>query len=103
MWTQIKSKVVAPTLYVAPCHDTPQLAKLELEQKDSMEVEKEQSDGDDEEPKFAIKISHTTSDANVMTDADDVQRSKLHLRWLQGQDSTLFESFHGWLKRKLSA
>ncbi|KAK5086457.1 hypothetical protein LTR05_003625 [Lithohypha guttulata] len=59
------------------------------------------TDGEDDiEPKFVFKI--TFKQALTAQSSDDTTPSTtLVLRWLQGDDSTLFESFHGWLKRKL--
>lgn len=74
--------------------------KLNLEKSNAISVEKlsisgqdnEESDADDE-PKFAFKISFRPTPDTGLTG------SVLSLRWLQGDSSTLFESFHGWLKR----
>lgn len=77
--------------------------KLELENNSSISVEKlsisrEDNDTSDEDdfPKFAFKLSIKPSGGTSTTN------TVLNLRWLQGDDSTLFESFHGWLKRVIT-
>jgi 23S rRNA (adenine1618-N6)-methyltransferase len=40
---------------------------------------------------FKISLSQSAGDAGVSA----------NVRWLQGKDSVLFESFCGWLKRKV--
>lgn len=52
---------------------------------------------DDVEPALVARISirkpSTSESAGV--------KAAIHIRHLQGQDSVLFESFCGWLKRKV--
>ena len=52
--------------------------------------------GEDQEPKlvFEISISERVEDGKTTG-------VTVHVRWLQGHDSVLFESFCGWLKRKI--
>lgn len=57
---------------------------------------KEENDDHEGIPAFVFKIflsNFTNSEGTVAT--------RTHVRWLQGQDAVLFESFCGWLKRKL--
>lgn len=49
-----------------------------------------------ENPALVFKIVLSKS-----TEAASVDAVKIHVRWLQGRDAVLFESFCGWLKRKL--
>ena len=44
-------------------------------------------------PKLAVRIS--------LPPALSSEQNSAHLRWLEGEDRILFESFHGWLKRNL--
>lgn len=53
------------------------------------------------EPKFVFKLMIQPPNTEAMTDVADPNFTTLKLRWLQGYDSMLFESFHGWLRRKL--
>ncbi|KAK5944133.1 hypothetical protein PMZ80_003414 [Knufia obscura] len=81
--------------------------RREVENHDSMDVETAKHDNNHKEeelpePNFAFKIMVQPQNAEMMTDVADPTTTVLKLRWLQGQDSTLFESFHGWLKRKLT-
>lgn len=76
---------------------------------DSMDIDKDRSKNEDTDDEtdvddkdlfvFRIAIEHATNKAidGHTKDAD----LDIHIRWLQGHDSTVFESFHGWLKRKL--
>ena len=50
---------------------------------------------DDEIATFAFKVSLNKGTSSVGSAA-----SRIHVRWLRGQDAVLFESFCGWLKRK---
>lgn len=54
---------------------------------------KQQDDEDDDTTTFGFKILSTS---NVSTNACTIT-----VRWLQGNDCVVFESFHGWLRRKL--
>lgn len=80
--------------------------KQALEQQDAMAVSPPAvvtNDGDEdasEEPEFAFKLTFKQPNANSMT--NDPSPTRMVLHWLQGHDSALFESFHGWLKRKLT-
>lgn len=63
---------------------------------DDEEDDNDDDDGDsavDTEPGLAVKISISRSTAAATV--------KVHIRWLQGQDPLVYESFCGWLKRKL--
>jgi len=70
---------------------------------DSTEDHGEDEEGEQPEPKFACKLLVQPHNDTAMAVSATASASLLKLRWLQGQDSTLFESFHGWLKRKLTA
>jgi 23S rRNA (adenine1618-N6)-methyltransferase len=50
----------------------------------------------DESPALAFKIS-----LRKQTNTKGLSDTMVHLRWLQGRDTVLFESFCGWLKRRL--
>lgn len=77
--------------------------KLDIDKDTSIPVEKlsinhkDDESEEEEEPRFVFKVTFRLTKDNPTTD------TVLNLRWLQGDDSTLFESFHGWLKRKLSS
>ncbi|KEF57590.1 uncharacterized protein A1O9_05508 [Exophiala aquamarina CBS 119918] len=49
------------------------------------------------EPGLVAKISVLPAHGDAAT----TRTERVHLRWLQGQDPVVFESFCGWLKRKL--
>lgn len=71
-----------------------------------MDVDSRKDDNDDEEeeqpePKFVFKLSVQPHNGETSAAVAGASASLLKLRWLQGQDSTLFESFYGWLKRKM--
>jgi len=60
-------------------------------------------ESEENEPGLVAKISvlaaHAKASANPMTTAT----TRVHIRWLRGQDAVVFESFCGWLKRKLES
>ncbi|KAK5047861.1 hypothetical protein LTR84_006049 [Exophiala bonariae] len=65
----------------------------DLEMKDHDDDEDDEDD--EEEPGLVAKIS-------VFKNArKDVNEIKIQIRWLQGREAVAFESFCGWLKRKL--
>lgn len=70
--------------------------KIDSSTKEKEEAVDSSEDDAEPEPQFVYKVTCTSnlSDSNTFM---------LTLRWLQGHDSTIFESFHGWLKRKLTA
>lgn len=60
-----------------------------------------QASGNDDETQFSFKISvEELSDQGIEGTSKDRQAT-INVRWLYGHDSSVFESFHGWLKRKL--
>ncbi len=72
-----------------------------------------EDEGDDEqrekEPELVFKIGVRRKDTRIAVKAPDDddgdakgQIAIIHLRWLQGQDSVLFESLCGWLKRRIT-
>lgn len=64
---------------------------------------------EEEEPRLVIKISLRKKEGTGTTEkAKESERAGaetaiVHVRWLQGRDTVLFESFCGWLKRKLTS
>jgi 23S rRNA (adenine1618-N6)-methyltransferase len=70
-------------------------ATLESNAEDTIDEVNDDSDSDDESPEPALSFR-----INVSID-DNVDGSMVTVRWLQGNDHVLFESFCGWLKRKL--
>lgn len=73
------------------------------------EMDEEGESEDNREPKLAFKIRVKEEDENEedeMTMGDGSQSNvsmvMVTVRWLQGHDAVLFESFCGWLKRKLT-
>lgn len=72
----------------------------DLEMKDHDEADDGESQDEDEdevEPGLVAKIS-------VLEGAQkNVKEIKVQIRWLQGGEAVVFESFCGWLKRKLEA
>ena len=56
---------------------------------------------DDDEPKFVVKIEITQTSRAAKRGEMSGSITDVRLKWLQGQDSTIFESFHGWLKRAI--
>jgi 23S rRNA (adenine1618-N6)-methyltransferase len=70
------------------------------------EMQDAAADGDEEkEPLIVIKVSLRRKEevANAKhVEGASGSRAVVHVRWLQGQDYVLFESFCGWLKRKLT-
>lgn len=81
--------------------------RLDIEQQDSVDVETTKADDDEEkeeeqsEPKFVFKVIIQPGNDQTLAAADMIV-THLKLRWLQGHDPTLFESFNGWLKRKMT-
>ena len=55
-----------------------------------------ESEDTEEVPALVFKISLSKS-----LELEAVDAVKVHIRWLQGRDAVLFESFCGWLKRKI--
>ena len=51
---------------------------------------KDEEEGEEEEPKLVVRISLAT------------EKAQLVIRWLQGDDSVLFESFCGRVKREIT-
>jgi 23S rRNA (adenine1618-N6)-methyltransferase len=77
--------------------------------KTKLDREMQDADEDDEqekEPGIVVKVSlrskNNTSKVKHEEGGSGLFAS-VHVRWLQGQDYVLFESFCGWLKRKLTA
>lgn len=74
----------------------------DLEMKDHDEADDGESQDEDEdeaevEPGLVAKIS-------VLEGAQkNAQETRVQIRWLQGREAVVFESFCGWLKRKLEA
>ncbi len=50
---------------------------------------------EDSEPALVFKIS--------LNQVEDSSKVAMNVRWLEGKDQTLFESFCGWLKRKMES
>lgn len=80
--------------------------RIDIEKHGSMDVDSTRDNNEDEEeeqsePKFVFKLSTQPHNDEAIAAAAIASPSLLKLRWLRGQDSTLFESFHGWLKRKM--
>ena len=72
----------------------------------------EEDDEEEKEPALVVKISirpstdttTTTNNNNANTNPESSSSSStIRIRHLQGHDSVLFESFCGWLKRKITA
>ena len=65
-------------------------------------------DDDEKEPELVFKISlrrkegERNSTIKSKEASGGTSMAVVHIRWLQGQDSVLFESFCGWLKRKIT-
>lgn len=74
--------------------------KQVVDQIDNMQIREDGSvDSQDEppRPKLVVKITSTQKAISGSTAGN----TSLNLRWMEGFDNVLFESFHGWLKRKL--
>lgn len=56
----------------------------------------------DRDDSFVFSIHCKTPVSERLMDSSSDDTAVLTLRWLQGQDSKVFESFHGWLKRRLT-
>ena len=69
-----------------------------MDDADASELANEHGENNEEEnePELVFKISLTRKTASRGEEVGVV-----NIRWLQGQDSVLFESFCGWLKRKI--
>ena len=81
--------------------------RIDVEEPVSRDIEMTKADDDDEEdeqsePQFVFKLIIQPPNTEAVAAGSDPKANSFQLRWLQGHDSTLFESFHGWLKRKLS-
>ena len=57
------------------------------------EASKDSSEEDDEEPALGFKIEILAANIGHV----------VRIRWLQGKDSVLFESFYGMLKRQVTS
>jgi len=80
--------------------------RIDVEKHGSMDVDSATDNNKDEEEeqteaRFAFKLSVQAHNSEAIPATTIASASLLELRWLQGQDSTLFESFYGWLKRKM--
>lgn len=68
------------------------------------ETEPESEEEDEEkEPKFVFKITcstPTSSQSNLTSDAA-ASSTLITIRWLQGHDAGIFESFCGWVRRRI--
>jgi hypothetical protein len=96
-------------------HDDNTAADSDCSASDShSDKEGEQEDEPEPEPALVVRISlvpviststhlqlPSVSDATTATTAA-TKKTRIHLRHLQGQDHVLFESFCGWLKRRMS-
>ena len=76
--------------------------------KDAAVEEQDDDEQGEEEPGLVYKIGVRRKDVGIETKPGDDNDAKttmavVHIRWLQGQDSVLFESFCGWLKRKVTS
>ncbi|KIX04091.1 uncharacterized protein Z518_07644 [Rhinocladiella mackenziei CBS 650.93] len=68
--------------------------------RDGSDPSSESDDGS--EPAFVARISMSPSPTMAATSKRMGTGTRLHIRHLQGYDTVLFESFTGWLKRKIS-
>lgn len=72
---------------------------------DEDEDEDEDEDGDEtddsKEPALVARISFRLATATPSSSSSFSSVTKVHIRWIQGHDPLVFESFCGWLKRKL--
>lgn len=55
----------------------------------------------EDDPQFVFRISVNTVHDEASEDKATNRGVTVNIRWLRGHDSTIFESFHGWLNRKL--
>lgn len=55
----------------------------------------------EDDPQFVFRITVNAVSDKASKDNSTTRNVTVHIRWLRGHDSTIFESFHGWLNRKL--
>ena len=67
---------------------------------DEAEMRDEEQD-EDPEPAFVFRIQIRISRSHTSEKRHEDSRVVVMVRWLRGHDHVLFESFCGWLKRKL--
>lgn len=76
---------------------------------DSMDVDKgrpandhaDHPSGHEDKDRFVFRITIESAGGQATHDTPKAREVSISVRWLQGLDSTVFESFHGWLKRKI--
>ncbi|KAK5191487.1 hypothetical protein LTR92_008658 [Exophiala xenobiotica] len=70
---------------------------------DSSNDDKDKQDPEpDPEPALVLRIDLLSEYLSESSNGHETKKTRIHLRHLQGHDPVLFESFCGWLKRKLS-
>lgn len=62
-----------------------------------------QADESESDPHFVFKITINPVQHGEVKDHSSTRNVTLNIRWLYGHDSIVFESFHGWLKRRLQS
>lgn len=68
----------------------------------SMAVDEDEDEEEEEqEPAFVFKIKLESISATTTPNSSSQIRTKVIVRWLQGHEAKIFESFCGWLKRKM--
>jgi len=75
-----------------------------VEQEDAEDAEGEGSNDEDEldkEPALVVRIELSTPSSEYGSSSNQA-KTRIRIRHLQGHDRVLFESFCGWLKRKVS-
>ncbi len=72
--------------------------RADREMKDVDGGEEAEGEGEEKEPALVFKISVKHDPRTI----GEVGKTVVTVRWLQGRDSVLFESFCGWLKRKVA-
>jgi len=82
--------------------------KADEEMRDANEVSSDDDDDDDVEEEKEARLAFKVQVASKRTDVNlNVEKKStaavvvVHVRWLQGHEAVLFESFCGWLKRRV--
>lgn len=81
--------------------DTPQLTSKTGSKKPTEEAQQAEEEGTESDSQFVFKITINSVQDRAAKDNSITRGVTLTIRWLYGHDSIIFESFHGWLKRRL--
>lgn len=95
-WQWKEKRMVGIGMVKEDCWSRKARRKRLMRRQGKVDTEMDEEESEEKEPQLVFKIS-------VREESGIAERrgTVLHVRWLQGHDSVLFESFCGWLKRKV--